>query len=62
MLVEHPQTNSRFNIGDTVKIRSTGQIGRIVGVRGGQFQVEITGGATTMVEATMLESRQVLFG
>lgn len=60
MLVETP-SNSSFQIGDTVKIRTTGQVGTIVGMRNGQYQVSVNG-MPMMAESSALERKEILLG
>ena len=62
MLVEkNDPSGGGFNIGDTVKVRSTGQIGKIVGYNNGMWKISV-GGSNTMVESFDLEHKQILLG
>lgn len=53
--------NNNFSVGDTVKIRSTGQVGKIVGIDGGRWVVEVSG-TRQVCEDYKLEKREILLG
>ena len=58
MLVE--ARKSKFNIGDAVKVRLTGQIGTIVAVEGGVYKIELAIGGKITESDGNLDRRQVL--
>lgn len=60
MLVEN-QGSGMFSIGDAVKILSTSQVGTIVGVRDGKYEVQVNG-SKILYEGSNLQSKQILFG
>ncbi len=49
-------------IGETVKITTTNQIGKVVGYSGGRWQIRITDGNVVEVTESQIESRKVLLG
>ena len=62
MLVEKSDSQtSAFKPGDTVKIRSTGQIGTLLSYENGFWKVSVHG-ATQMFESSSLEHKQILMG
>lgn len=60
MLKEATQTQA-FQIGDTVIITATGQVGQIVAYESGRWKVK-TQGAVLLKESSEIERRQALFG
>ncbi len=63
MLVEkqHSTSSRRVAIGETVKIKTTGQVGTVDGYENGQWIVNVDGTPLRVVES-QLEVREVLYG
>lgn len=61
MLIEN-QNQSDLKVGDTVKVRSTGKVGVIVGNENGRWVVEVVKGEKLLLESSVLEKRAVLYG
>jgi len=54
--------NKRVQIGETVKVLTSGQTGSVVGYANGQWEVKLPDGNTVRANESQLEVRQVLFG
>lgn len=55
-------SNGRVGIGETVMVKTTNQVGKVVGYMSGQWEVRMDDGNVVMISESQLEVRQVLLG
>ena len=55
-------TSCHLGVGDTVKVKATGQVGQITGYQHGMWQVRLTEGNTIPCADGALERKEMLLG